>query len=274
MIHLPEVEVLKRELERDAVGRVSVKSVEVLSQGVIMPPDETFEQRLVDAKVKAVDRSELKLLVSFDNEEILSIFLGSGGQLRRQPNREKLHPKTKVVLQFAKYGQLRLLDFKRGARMRLVTPKQASSTKAGRLDPLRSHMSWRDFANWVRAAKPAVLKDFLSSGKYVIGLGQLYSDEVLFEAGLRYDRVTHSLNPQECRRLWRAIVEVLNEAVKYRGTTLEKDYFYSLEGVPGQYQEHLNVFRKQGELSPRSRRPLVRVKHRNRWTYYCEQSQV
>ena len=274
MIHLPEVEVLRRDLERDAVGRLTVKSVEVMSDRIALPSDETFGQRLENAKVKAVGRQDLRLLMSFDNEEILSIFLGSGGQLRRNSNREAVHPKTKAILQFTKYGQLRLLDFKRGARIRLVTSKQAFATKAGRLDPLKSHMSWRDFANWIRASKPELLKDFLSSGKHVIGLGQIYSDEVLFVAGLRYDRVTHSLNAQECRRLWRAIVEVLNEAVKYRGTTLEKEYFYSLDGTPGQYQEHLCVFRKDGELSPRSRRELVRTKHRTRWTYYCEQSQV
>ncbi len=274
MIQLPEVEVLRRELERDAVGRLTVKSVEVLSPATVLSPEESFGERLHRAKVTAVDRQGMLLFIFFANGEALGVSLGAGGQIRRQANRVERHKNTKVVIQFTKYGQLRLLDFKKGARMRLMSAEQARSEAPSGLDPLRAQISWTDFGNYVLGSKPQYLKDFLSRDSNVVGLGHLYSDEILFAAGLRYDRMSDSLGRPECRRLWRAIVEVMNDAVKYRGTTLEDGHFLSLEGSPGQYQDHLNVFRKHGQLSPRSRRPLVREKHRGRWTYFCEQSQV
>ena len=76
------------------------------------------------------------------------------------------------------------------------------------------------------------------------------------------------------RELLRSVVTVLNDAVKYRGTTLEDGSYVDLFGKPGSYQEHLSVYQRAGELSPRSRRPIVRSKVGGRWTYYCEQSQV
>ena len=274
MINLPEVEVIKRDLEREAVGNLAVKSVDILSEGVTTPDDETFGERLERGKIVGVNREGLNILVKFSNDERLSVFLGSGGSLLRKANREELHPKTRVVFQLVKYGQLRLLDFKKGARLKLFDPGKTRSRSRRGIDPLSAQIAWTDFANYVGAAEPLFLKDFLGRNSLIVGLGQMYSDEVLFKAGLRYDRMTNSLGRQECRRLWRAIVEVVNDAVKYRGTTLPDGLFRSLDGSPGQFVEHLNVYHRDGQLSPRSRRPLVRVKHRGRWTYFCEQSQV
>jgi len=118
------------------------------------------------------------------------------------------------------------------------------------------------------------LKTLLCDNSVIVGLGDIYSDEILFEASLRYDRTGSSLNTQEVRRFFRSVVQVLNDAVKYRGTTIESSPFVDPAGNPGVFQDHLQVYGKHGELSPRSRQPLVRSKFAGRWTYYCEQSQV
>ena len=61
--------------------------------------------------------------------------------------------------------------------------------------------------------------------KFISGLGNIYSDEVLFAAGLRYDRVSDTLSSQEVRRLYRAIQETIQEAIKLRGTTLDDEAY-------------------------------------------------
>ena len=61
------------------------------------------------------------------------------------------------------------------------------------------------------------LKAFLMDQTIIAGLGNIYSDEILFAAGLRYDRQTDSLSTQEIRRLYRSVVETLHDAIKYGG---------------------------------------------------------
>lgn len=275
MIESPEVEVVRRELEREVMDR-RVKTVEILSESVTPHSAEELNERLYRAKIVGeIARAGLHLLVSFDNEEIMGITLGAGGHLRRQPNREAVQPATRLVITFTQYGGLRLVDFKEGARLRLLSPEQAAGKQPVGLDPLTTPLSWTDFSALLASPpRPLLLKAFLTKTGTLVGIGDMYADEILFNAGLRHDRMTDSLGRQEVRRLWRAIVEVLHDAVKYRGSTLEDNHFLSPSGEPGVYQNHHNVYRRHGKLSPRSRRPIVRVKYRGRWTYYCEQSQV
>ena len=72
------------------------------------------------------------------------------------------------------------------------------------------------------------------------------------------------------RRLYRALVETVHEAVKYRGTSLEDRPFTDVFGVPGEFAQHLAVYGREGQLSPRSRAPIQRPKYKGRWTYYCD----
>lgn len=275
MIESPEVEVVRRELEREVMDR-RVKAVAVLSENVTPHSAEELNERLDRAKITGeITRQGLQLLITFDNEEIMGITLGAGGHLRRQPNRDAVDPATRLLITFTQYGGLRLLDFKEGARMRLLSPEQVVEQQPVGIDPLTTSLSWTDFSSLLAASpRPVYLKAFLTNAGAIVGIGDMYADEILFNAGLRHDRMTDSLGRQEIRRLWRAIVEVLHEAVKYRGSTLEDNHFVSPSGEPGAYQNHHNVYRRHGRLSPRSRRPIVRVKYRGRWTYYCEQSQV
>lgn len=275
MIESPEVEVVRRELEREVMDR-RVKAVTVLSESVTPHSAEELNERLDRAKITGeITRQGLQLLITFDNEEVMGITLGAGGHLRRQPNREAMSPATRLLITFTQYGGLRLLDFKEGARMRLLSPDQITEQQPVGIDPLVTSLSWTDFSSLLAAPpRPVYLKAFLTNAGAIVGVGDMYADEILFNAGLRHDRMTDSLGRQEIRRLWRAIVEVLHDAVKYRGSTLEDNHFLSPSGEPGAYQNHHNVYRRHGRLSPRSRRPIVRVKYRGRWTYYCEQSQV
>ena len=70
--------------------------------------------------------------------------------------------------------------------------------------------------------------------KFISGLGNIYSTRCAFAAGLRYDRVSNTLSSQEVRRLYRAIQETLQEAIKLQGTTLGDEAYVDLFGKPGE----------------------------------------
>ena len=109
--------------------------------------------------------------------------------------------------------------------------------------------------------------------KFMSGLGNIYSDEVLFAAGLRYDRMSDALSSQEVRRLYRAIQEVVQDAIRYRGTTLDDMAYLDLNGVPGEYGQELKVYGRAGLPCGRCRTPVASVRISQRHAYFCPQCQ-
>jgi formamidopyrimidine-DNA glycosylase len=122
---------------------------------------------------------------------------------------------------------------------------------------------------------PMKLKAFLMDQSLIAGIGNIYSDEILFAAGLRYDRMTDSLSSQEIRRLYRAVVETLHEAIKYGGSTLADEQYVDLNGRPGEFQEHHKVYARDRQPCRRCRRNQVtKAKFQGRSTYFCAVCQV
>jgi formamidopyrimidine-DNA glycosylase len=109
--------------------------------------------------------------------------------------------------------------------------------------------------------------------KFISGLGNIYSDEVLFAAGLRYDRMSDTLSSQEVRRMYRALQEVLQDAIRARGTTLDDEAYVDLFGKPGEYQNELKVYGREGLPCRRCRTPIRTVKISGRTSYFCPQCQ-
>ena len=280
MIELPEIETIRRDLERDCVGK-KVKSIEVRKAKTVggTKSKTQIEKEFLQVKVESVGRIGKLLRFGFSNEKSLLIGLGDGGQILRVPNKSEIHAKTNFVITFTQTGQMRLLDHNADATVSLheseyIFEDRPELTELG-IDPIEhsQRITWGDFAHYLQARK-AKLKALLTDESFVVGIGPMYADEILFEAGLKYDRVSDTLTTNEVRRLWQAIVQTVYDAVKYRGSTIEGSLYLDTNGQPGAYQDHHSVFGKHGELSPRSRKPIARSKFGGIWTYYCEQSQV
>ena len=142
------------------------------------------------------------------------------------------------------------------------------------VDPVEAPMSWVDFGHLLRS-KNTTLKGFLTDQSMIAGIGNIYADEILYDAGLRYDRETGSLTTQEIRRLYRSLVEILHEAIKYGGSTLSDGQYVDLFGKSGEYQNHHQVYDREKQPCRRCRRnDIVKVKVSGRSTFYCEVCQV
>jgi formamidopyrimidine-DNA glycosylase len=95
----------------------------------------------------------------------------------------------------------------------------------------------------------------------------------LFTSGLRYDRLSSKLTSQDVRRLYRALMETLQDALKARGTSYGADSFKDLGGTPGQYQLELKVFERDGEPCRRCRQEIEQAEVAGYMTYFCPQCQ-
>lgn len=277
MPELPEIELLRRDLEREVHDK-KVKAVDVPGSGTLKAPaKKAFTTALTGAKVTSVERRGTLLLLGIDDDQVLVISLGPQGRLLKVQAKDPVATGTALVVTFTQGGQLRLVDPKKGSKVELLSVDDLPGAHAELddlgFDAVDEPISWTTFGEQL-LRRDGKLKSVLMDQTFLVGIGPIYSDEILFHAGLRYDRQTSTLSAQEIRRLYRAVVETVHEAVKYGGTTLDDDGWVSLSGAPGEYAQYLTVYKRDGEMSPRARGPIVKSRFGNGYTYYCEQTQV
>ncbi len=279
-MELPEVEVMRRDLEKDVVGR-KIAAAEVRPSKNAMRiirrhgRRKEFADRLIGRKVLKSDRRGKYVLLSLDNGDVLVVHFAMSGQFVRGNKRVPLPPHTHVVITFQQGGDLRFVDPRTFGEM-FVTPGddlgKVKELQHIAIDPLDHVFTWQSFGGQM-AQRESKLKQLLMDQKFISGLGNIYSDEVLFAAGLRHDRLSDTLSSQEVRRLYRSLQEVLQEAIRYRGTTLEDEAYLDLFGKPGEFQNELKVYGRQGLPCRRCRTPIETVKVSGRSAYFCPQCQ-
>ena len=279
-MELPEVEVMRRDLEKDVVGR-RIKAAEVKSSRNAMrvirrhAKRKDFTARLEGRKLTKVERRGKYVLLHLDSGDVWITHFGMSGQFQRGNGRVVLEPHTHVVVTFQQGGDLRFVDPRTFGEMFVTGGDELGKVKELQhiaIDPLDQVFTWPTF-QYLLAERATKMKQLLMDQKFISGLGNIYSDEVLFAAGLRYDRVSNTLSSQEVRRLYRAIQETLQEAIKLRGTTLGDEAYVDLFGKPGEYQAELKVYGREGEPCRRCRTPIQTVKVSQRTSYFCPQCQ-
>jgi formamidopyrimidine-DNA glycosylase len=277
---LVEVEVIRRDLEREIVGR-RIKDVEIKNNRnamKVIPKHgrrKEFQALLDGAKIDKIDRAGKRILMTLDNDNVMMIDLGETGQLLKTSASGNLETHTHMVVTFTIGGQLRLVDPKPSSEVFVGTMEELEAngyTTAEGIDPLEQQVTWPHFSGMLEEREQP-MKDLLMDENFIVGLGNMYSDEILWTSALRYDRPSNKLTSQDVRRLYRALIETLQESLKARGTSWGSNPFTDLTGVPGQYQLELKVFEREGEACKRCRTPIVKEKYKNAFTYLCPQCQ-
>lgn len=281
MPELPEVEVVRRDLEKEVIGR-KIKKAEVKNTKNAMriirrhKKRKDFEDGLVGAKITRVDRKGKYLQMYLDNSNVLVAHLGMSGQLLQCKTSAPALNHTHVVLDFTVGGQLRYVDPRTFGEMFVSEKDEMDGIKELQnlgIDPLVDALTWQYFSETLVLRKTK-MKQLLMDQKFICGIGNIYSDEILFWAGIRFDRQSDTLSPSEVRRLYRAIQEILQDAIKYRGTSAEDEQYRDLYGAVGEYQQFLKVYQREGQACRRCRTPIERSRFSNRSTFYCPQCQV
>jgi formamidopyrimidine-DNA glycosylase len=281
VLELPEVEVLRKELEKEVAGK-RIKDAVVQTPGIVRPfhrnrPD--FCKALEGRKVEAVRRRGRTLFLDLDEGTTWVIDPGEGGSLHRETASEELGPDTHLAVTFTIGGALHLSEATEEPSIRTgIVPTDGAFEAAGiapdALDLLDDNPTWMEFGRFLAAAdKP--LKLLLVDQDLITGLGPVYSDEILWEAGLRHDHPAAQLSTQEIRRLYRATQEVIVAAMKAAGSSLDEAEAESMVDEDGEVAEHLRVYGRDGLPCPRCRRPIKRTRlKKGVYTYHCEQCMI
>jgi len=301
MPELAEVETVRASLSRDVIGK-KIKSASVTNGRCVRrhKSAKDFRSLVEGHTIRSVQRLGKNLVLGLDNSTHLVIHLGMSGQILRAKSAKDPKPKhTHVVFSFAQGGELRYVDprtfgeifvsrapaegdppteiskFARlsiggeGLALRKAVPELAHIG----LDPFEDQIGWDRFAAILRS-RSTPLKSVLTDQDIIAGIGNIYADEILFAAGLRFDRPAESLTTIEIRRLHRAITEVLTEAIKHGGSTLEDEQFVDPDAHPGTFQQFHQVYNREGQPCYQCRQPIRREMVRGRSTFYCEKCQA
>jgi len=279
MPELPEVEVVRRGLERGIVGR-TVRDVEATGARSIRrhPSAAAFRAPLLGRTVRAVDRRGKYLLIRLDDDAVLVAHLRMSGQLLLAADASVERAKhTHVVLTFEDGGQLRFVDPRTFGELFV----SATRTRDGEVielarlgpEPLDPTTTVEVLGSRLTPRRTR-LKTALLDQHVIAGLGNIYSDEIAFRAGLRHDHRTDALTPAEVAALHAAMVEVLGEAVRRGGSSLADGQYVDVDGRAGTYQSEHAVFARAGQPCPRCGRTIERVRFAGRSTHLCPGCQV
>jgi formamidopyrimidine-DNA glycosylase len=278
MPELPEVETIRRDVEKEFTGK-RVKKVDVTGTRSVRRhrTGKEFAARVEGRRLVAAERRGKYLLLRLDNKDVLVVHLGMSGQLLRADPKERLAKHTHVVLWFSGAPQLRFVDPRTFGELFVSAPDELERAlpELAHLgfDPLEDQMAWTHFGQML-VARRTRLKVLLMDQRFIAGIGNIYADEILFNAGLRHDRSSESLTPQEIRRLYRAIVETLQEAIRHRGSSLADEQYRDLFGSIGEFQRLHNVYDREGQACPRCRSSIVRDKYGGRSSFYRPHCQI
>ena len=274
MPELPEVETVSRGLRKRALGR-RIVVVKVLHTGIITGDAEEFIRQTEGRTIAAVQRKGKVLAVELAGAKQretahLILRLGMTGQVTIQPVGDPLEPHTHVRMVFEGGNEeLRFRDVRRFGRLRCCTSKELDALFKG-LGPDAQQATEAQFLR-ARRGRRGAIKSWLLNQQGVSGLGNIYADEALFEAGIHPLAQPEHISSDSARRLYRAVRKVLQRAVNLQGTTF-RDYI-DIEGRSGNYLQRLRVYQKTGKPCPRCGTPIRRIVIAGRSSHFCPNCQ-
>ncbi|MDQ6650007.1 MAG: bifunctional DNA-formamidopyrimidine glycosylase/DNA-(apurinic or apyrimidinic site) lyase [Actinomycetota bacterium] len=284
MPELPEVEVVRRGLERGVVGRTVAEVVVAHPRAVRrhLAGAADFAALLAGRTLLAAQRRGKYLWLPLDSGDALTAHLGMSGQLLVLDPEVPVEKHLRMRLTFTDGGrELRFVDQRTfgglfvvagGAGDPLADPDAPPSVLAHiARDPVDPAFDDAAFVAGLHRRRTG-LKRALLDQTLVSGIGNIYADESLWRARLHYARPTESVTRPEAARLLGAVRAVLGEALLAGGTSFDALYV-STEGVSGLFERELAAYGRENRPCPRCGTPIRRDAFMNRSSFTCPRCQ-
>lgn len=242
MPELPEVETIRRQLSQEIVGR-----------------------KLDGKKIVGVRRRAKVLMIDFVDGSSLAFHLKLTGQLifNGEPSAH-----TRQVFKFDDGSKLIFNDMRKFGWWKKVKNTKEIEKSFG---PEALDVSLAAFKAILEKRPNAKIKPLLMDQKFIAGIGNIYSDEILFAAKVQPLRLAKTLSKKEVELIWRNTKKILKEAIKLHGTS-ERTYVDAY-GKKGSYLSHLKVYRREGEKCFRCPGTIKRIKIGSRSAHFCPKCQ-
>lgn len=273
MPELPEVETIKRTLSELVVGK-EIADVTVAYPKIVKMPDdiEAFRQQLRGTKIRKISRRG-KFLKIHCSPWILVSHLRMEGKYRLFSQSEPVEKHTHVIFHFTDGTELRYKDVRKFGTMHLLVEgeeEQVQPLKKLGPEPLSDQFTLSWFQDEL-SKRPTKIKALLLNQSFLVGLGNIYVDEALFQAKVHPERPASSLQSDEIKKLYQAIRKTLSQAIEAGGSSI-RSYLNGV-GEMGMFQMQLKVYGRKGEPCLNCGHPLTRLVVAGRGTHICRQCQ-
>ena len=276
MPELPEVEVVRRGLQRWVVGR-TITSVDVRHPRAVrrhVPGGSDFAGRLAGRRVLGSERRGKYLWLPLDSGEALLAHLGMSGQLLVHPygTPDELHLRVRLTLDDG--NELRFVDQRTFGGLSVETtdadgvPVPVAHIARDPLDPAFDDAA---FAVALRRRRTGVKRALLDQS-LVSGVGNIYADEALWRSRLHFARATDTLRRPEIDRLLAQVRAVMLEALAQGGTSFDSLYV-DVNGRSGYFERSLDAYGQEGRPCARCGTPIRRDPFMNRSSFTCPHCQ-
>lgn len=290
MPELPEVETIRRSLQKEIVGR-TIKKIDINKPKLF----KGREGEVVGKKILSVNRAAKMLLVNLDGGLNLLIHLKMSGQLvwnnslsdsvtfpgpipfaggNRLPGKAthiiiKTDKGTLFFNDLRQFGWIRVVKDGDPEIKRLLEKLGPEPLGFARDVPSANVDFTTEYLKTIFSKTVKPIKLILLDQEKISGIGNIYANDALFEAGILPTRSAKSLNGDEIEKLKEGIVKVLEDGIKYGGSSAGDEAYVQPDGSKGSYQEHARVYQKDGEQCPRCGSIIQRSKIAGRGTFSC-----
>jgi len=283
MPELPEVQTIASDLQV-VLPKQILTSVKILWAKSLNVSALRLKKVLVGRPVKNVYRLGKSLIIDF-GEQVLHIHLKMTGQLVWCSARLTLaggHPIigvgeelpnkfTRVVFNF-EAGQLFFNDVRKFGWIKLLSVESLSEYKKKLgLEPFGTEFTLKNFNNNLKRKSRSKIKAALLDQSIVVGLGNIYVDEVLFASKIRPEKLVGKLKLADYQNLFKNIQQILKLAIKHRGTSFS-DY-RDARGSKGKYLKYLKVYGRGGQPCLACGKNLEKQRIAGRGTHWCKNCQ-
>jgi len=282
MPELPEVETIRRSLQKAIVGK-KIKDVEVRKPKIF----QGNTKEVIGETIKKIERRGKVLIIRLSRNKNLMVHFKLTGQMVWVPKGGETvtlgHPipfagaqlpaKTTHVIFTVDGGKLFYNDLRQFGWIK-VKDEEGTKKEVGTLgvEPLTKEFTPEKLTQILVKTKRPIKLVLMDQGK-IAGVGNIYANDALFEAGIMPTRPANTLNQDMVRRFHRAIEKVLKEGLHYGGSSAKDEAYIKPTGEPGKYQQHFRVYQREGQSCSKCGKAIKRIKFGGRGTFYCPRCQ-
>jgi formamidopyrimidine-DNA glycosylase len=273
---LPEVEIVRRGLERHVAGR-TVDSVELLHPRATrrhLPGPDDFASAVRGRVITGARRRGKYLWLPIGDDAVLA-HLGMSGQLLVGDRRRPLSPHVRARFTFRDAGpDLRFTDQRTFGHLAFAPGGATAPPAISHIapDPLdETEFDLAALTVRIRARRTGIKRALLDQS-LVSGIGNIYADEALWRARLHWARPSETLTRGAISRLFAEVKQVFTDALDAGGTSFDALYV-NVNGQSGYFERSLAVYGRAGQSCRRCGTPVRRDPFMNRSSYSCPRCQ-
>ena len=272
MPELPEVETVRRVLAPHLLKKTITEVQVHHAQVIAAPSPEQFAESVTEQTIAAFSRRGKFLRLLFESGDHLTVHLRMTGSLTIEPQTAPVEKHTHVVLALDDGSELRYEDVRRLGKLWFARrgEEDISGTAKLGIEPFDDSLTAEYLRKKSHSSKKPV-KSMLLDQSIVAGIGNIYSDEILFASGIRPDRPCSALTDGDFERLASAIPERLQFFIEKNAVSFEE--YRSSKGRDYRNTPYLRVYGKGGEPCPACGNALQRLVLGGRSSVFCPHCQ-